>query len=227
MIVAGVDGCSTGWAAFKVDLASLRTSIEVVDLQSWLTERPPDLAFLSIDIPIGLFDRPRACDIAARKLLGTPRRSSVFPAPCRAALVASDHAVASACNRQTTGKGLTIQAWCIVPKIKQVDDAITTNCQQWALEVHPEVCFWALNRSTPMRYKKKSAQGIVERLTLLRKVFPKIDEHLASRQPGVGKNDLLDAAIAAWTTLRIHNGEARQVCEPERDVRGLAATIWY
>src|SRR4051794_9445562 len=122
MIVAGVDGCSAGWVAFKVQLPSPLTSVETVDLPSWLRKRPPDLSCLAIDIPIGLFDRPRACDIAARRLLGTPRRSSVFPAPCRAALVASGHAAASACNRRRTGKGLTIQAWCISPKIKQVDD---------------------------------------------------------------------------------------------------------
>jgi len=50
------DGCSAGWIAFKVESPSFSTSIEVVDLQSWLRKRPPHLAFLSIDIPIGLFD---------------------------------------------------------------------------------------------------------------------------------------------------------------------------
>jgi predicted RNase H-like nuclease len=227
MFVVGVDGCSAGWVAFKVQLSSLATSIEVVDLQSWLKKRPPDIAHLGIDIPIGLFDRPRACDIAARKLLGSPRRNSVFPAPCRAALSANDHATASACNRSTTGKGLTIQAWCIGPKIKQVDDAITANCQHWAFEVHPEVCFWALNGRTPMRHKKKSEQGATQRLTLLRTVFPEIDRHLRNRPSGVSKDDLLDAAVAAWTALRIHNDEASKVCEPERDEKGLSASIWY
>lgn len=227
MIVAGVDGCSAGWVAFKVQLPSLATSIEVVDLQSWLKKRPPDISDLAIDIPIGLFDRPRACDLAARKLLGSPRRNSVFPAPCRAALSAVDHPTASALNRRTTGKGLTIQAWCIGPKIKQVDDAITADCQHWAFEVHPEVCFWALNGSTPMRYKKKSAEGVVERLKLLRKVFPTIDEHLMHRPSGVGKDDLLDAAVAAWTGVRLHNRKAEKVCEPERDEKGLSTTIWY
>jgi predicted RNase H-like nuclease len=195
MFIAGVDGCSAGWVAFKVRLPSLAISIEVVDLQSWLKSRPPDIARLGIDIPIGLFDRPRACDIAARKLLGSPRRNSVFPAPCRVALSAIDHPTASACNRGTTGKGLSIQAWCISSKIKQVDDMMTALCQHWAFEVHPEVCFWALNGSIPMRYKKKSAEGLVERLTLLRKMFPAIDEHLMNRPSGVGNDDLLDAGL--------------------------------
>jgi hypothetical protein len=56
VFVAGVDGCSAGWIAFKVESPFFSTSIEVVDLQSWLRKRPPHLAFLSIDIPIGLFD---------------------------------------------------------------------------------------------------------------------------------------------------------------------------
>jgi hypothetical protein len=37
----------------------------------------------------------------------------------------------------------------------------------------------------------------------------------------------LDAAVAAWTALRLWKGEACQVCEPERDTKGLGATIWY
>jgi predicted RNase H-like nuclease len=84
-----------------------------------------------------------------------------------------------------------------------------------------------LNDGNPMNYKKKSAEGMVERLTLLRKVFPTIDEHLMHRLPGVGKDDLLDAAIGAWTAQRILKDEARQVCECERDAKGFAATIWY
>lgn len=85
MLVAGVDGCRAGWVAFKVELRTRATSLEVIDLPAWLRERPPDLACVAIDIPIGLLEGPRACDKAARKLLGQPRGSSVFPAPRRSA----------------------------------------------------------------------------------------------------------------------------------------------
>jgi predicted RNase H-like nuclease len=122
---------------------------------------------------------------------------------------------------------LSQQAWGIAPKIKQVDDAVTAVRQQWVFEVHPEISFWALNDRAPMRHNKKSGEGAAERLTLLWTVFPDIDRHLINRPSGVGKDDLLDAAVAAWTALRIHNSEARQVCEPERDERGLTASIWY
>src|ERR1019366_10022954 len=101
MFVAGVDGCRAGWIAFKVELPSLVTSVDVIDLPAWLRKRHPELACLGIDIPIGLLDGSRACDKAARNLLRQPRGTSVFAAPCRAALTAKNHAEASAINRQT------------------------------------------------------------------------------------------------------------------------------
>ena len=227
MFVAGVDGCRGGWIAFKVDLRAHATSVEVVDLPAWLRERPPDLACVGIDIPIGLLKSPRACDKAARKLLGRPRGSSVFPVPCRPSLGAQTHAEASSINRQKTTRGLSQQAWGIIPKIKQVDDAITTESQRWAFEVHPEVCFWALAGERPMAHGKKTKAGVNERLDLLRPVFPDIERHLQNRRAGVGRDDLLDAAVAAWTALRISKCEAKRVCELERDAKGLEATIWY
>jgi predicted RNase H-like nuclease len=227
MLVAGVDGCRAGWVAFKVEVPSFTTSVEVIDLPAWLRERPPDLACVGIDIPIGLLEGPRACDLAARKLLKRPRGSSVFPAPCRAAVRAATYEEASAVNRRNTGRGLSQQAWGIAPKIKQVDDVITSECQRWAFEVHPEVCFWALNGCRPMNYNKKTRDGSLERLASLRGVFPRIDEHLANRPPRVGEDDLLDAAAAAWSALRLHNTEALPVCTPERDAKDLSVTIWY
>lgn len=227
MFVAGVDGCRGGWVAFNVDTDSLSTSVELIDLPSTLWNKAPGLAFLAIDIPIGLLDVSRACDKAARKLLGQPRGTSVFAAPCRAAVQASSYAEANASNQNRTGRGLNVFTWGIAPKIKQVDDAITPECQRWAVEVHPEICFWALAGGRPMTHRKKIPAGVNERLDLLRPLFPDIDQHLQHRPSGVAKDDLLDAAAAAWTALRLHAQEAKRVSKPERDDRGLAATIWY
>ncbi len=227
MFVAGVDGCHGGWIAFKVDLPAQATSFDVVDLPAWLRERPPDLACVAIDIPIGLLEGPRACDVAARKLLGQPRGSSVFPAPCRAALGTKTYPEASSINRQKTMRGLSQQAWGIIPKIKQVDDAITTDSQRWTFEVHPEVCFRALNQRRPMKHNKKTKEGAAERLALLRRVFPQIETHLANRPRGAGADDLMDAAVAAWTALRWNRHEAECVCSPEVDDVGLSVRIYY
>src|SRR5438105_378635 len=100
MFVAGVDGCRAGWVLFAVEVPSLVTSVEVDDLTEVLQNRPADLACIGIDIPIGLLECSRACDKAARRLLGQPRGSSVFAAPCRAALSANSHATGNAINRQ-------------------------------------------------------------------------------------------------------------------------------
>ena len=40
-------------------------------------------------------------------------------------------------------------------------------CQQWAFEVHPEVCFWALNEERSMTHNKKTDPCRNDRLNLL------------------------------------------------------------
>lgn len=72
MFVVGVDGCRAGWVQFRVDVPSVSTSVEAVDLTSLVGRRPDGLRCVAIAIPIGLLDGPRACDLAARKLLGQP-----------------------------------------------------------------------------------------------------------------------------------------------------------
>jgi predicted RNase H-like nuclease len=103
----------------------------------------------------------------------------------------------------------------------------TSEWQRWAFEVHPEVCFWALNQHRPMAHNKKAQEGIAERIALLRRVFPEIETHLVNRPRAVGADDLLDAAAAAWTALRRHRNEAECVCTPERDAKDLSVAIWY
>ncbi len=227
MFVVGVDGCRAepGWIAFKMDVESRATSVELIDLPSKLRTRPSDWACLAIDIPIGLLDGSRNCDIKARKLLGRKRGTSVFAAPCRAALGIEGHPAMSAMNKAKTGRGLSLQAYGIAPKIQQVDDAITPEAQEWVFEVHPEVCFWALAQKKPMGYNKKKENGRDERLKLLRPIFPRIDDHLLKDRQGAGKDDLLDACVAAWTALK--QEKAKCVCEPQRDERGLEACIRY
>jgi predicted RNase H-like nuclease len=78
-----------------------------------------------------------------------------------------------------------------------------------------------------MAHGKKTKAGIEERVELLRVVFPDIERHLQNRPPGVAKDDLLDSAVSSWTALRLWKGEARQVCEPERDAKALETTVWY
>ena len=93
MRVVGVDACAAGWCAVTAEGTggSCRlTKIAIYPSFKELLACQADL--ICIDIPIGLMDEPgqRACDIEARRLLGRPRASSVFPPPCRSALVFND-----------------------------------------------------------------------------------------------------------------------------------------
>lgn len=227
MFVAGVDGCRVGWVLFRIDVPTLSTAIEIVDLPGLLTNRPERLASLGIDIPIGLLDCPRQCDQTARRLLGRPRGSSMFPSPCRAAVQALTYQEACETNHARTGRKLSQQVWGIAAKIRQVDNVMTPDCQRWAFEVHPEVCFWALNGGVAVANSTKDHGGPKRKTEPAAQGIPRIESHLAKRPGGVGADDLLDAAAAAWTALRWSRGEARPVCTPAVDDRALLATIWY
>src|ERR1700739_171722 len=227
LCVAGVDGCPAGWVAFKVDIRTRLSQVEVADLRSWLRCKPNNLATLVIDIPIGLLDGPRPCTCAARKLLGFPRCSSVFAAPCRAVLNSACHSMANDISRSRTGKGLSIQAWAIAPKIKEIDDIIQPVHQNWIFEVHPEVSFWRMNGLKPMVHSKSRSVGKDERRSILSQQFPDLGQHIERRPRGVGADDLLVSSGAAWSALRLLEGSAESVCTPIHDARGLRIAIHY
>ncbi len=137
-VIAGVDGCGREWLA--VIQGDQGVEARIVPHLEKLLDTLPDV-LIGIDVPIGLPNQgSRTCDVLARKLLGRPRQSSVFPAPIRACLKEGDHPTLSSLQRSTDGRGLTIQAFHLLPKIRQVDDLL----QRLALsdrirEVHPEV----------------------------------------------------------------------------------------
>jgi hypothetical protein len=84
--------------------------------------RHNDIALVLVDIPIGLpSNGRRACDLEARRLLGRPRASSVFPVPCREAVYENSYAEACRLNKQKLGIQISKQTWNIVKKIAEID----------------------------------------------------------------------------------------------------------
>jgi predicted RNase H-like nuclease len=147
----GIDGCRGGWviATSDADLNGVKFSL-TSDLCSLFAETE---SVIAIDIPIGLSEnQPRACDVAAREILGWPRRNSVFSPPSRRALNAKTLAEALHLNREALGIGISKQAFCIVPKIREVDKLMYPYRQEHIREAH-EVTFARLN-GTPMVYNK-------------------------------------------------------------------------
>jgi predicted RNase H-like nuclease len=158
--VVGVDGCPAGWVYFQVDLQSRTTSVVVVSKISELLSALPRPILVGIDIPIGLpLKGPRARDLAARRLLGKPRSSSVFPARVRATLVAKNYEEACKLSMSAHGKSMSKQAHEIIAKIREVDDLMTPEIQRWVFEVHPEVSFYALNGRHSLKHRKHEREG--------------------------------------------------------------------
>src|SRR5829696_5399237 len=133
---------------------------------------------VGIDMPIGLSDDGvRACDVAARRLLG-PAGSTVFPAPVRAVLATDDYAEARALSRAATDppRVPSAQAFQLVRSIRALDDALGDPPSDRVVEVHPELAFRAgLGGVTD---RKGTARGTVQRLRSLRAVMD-VEEALA------------------------------------------------
>src|SRR5437763_7620689 len=98
---------------------------------------------------------PRACEVAARKLLpGKP--SSVFPTPCRPVLACTTHAEANALSK-TMGVGINQQTFHLFPKVNEVDRMLRDRpeLQRIVHEAHPELAFARMNGGTPVLSKKR------------------------------------------------------------------------
>lgn len=130
-VVAGVDGCRSGWLCITKNLGTGKIVAQVlvcVDDVLTLTPRPDVLA---IDVPIGLTDTgARACDLEARAKLGVPRLSSVFPAPVRPTLNDTTYAEACQLGAKTDGRRLSRQTWAILGKIREVDTFLRSDLRR-------------------------------------------------------------------------------------------------
>jgi predicted RNase H-like nuclease len=227
--VAGVDGCRAGWVcvvAQPLDAGLKRLDVLVVASVAELLEATKDCAIVSVDMPIGFSaDGRRAADFAARRYIGL-RRSSVFPPPPRALLTAGDDYWTLNALARTIRAGLQRQTFNLLPRMRDLDAAMTPVLQARVRECHPEVSFCAL-KGAILPYAKRKLDGRADRRELLAAVYgPSVRDWRAP--PGAALDDLYDAAVLAWTASRIARGEAQTLpAEPEYDERGLRMEIVY
>ncbi len=231
-MIAGVDGCRGGWlvVAQRADQLAAWVSVNIEDVLETL----PPTAVIAIDIPIGLTERGgRACDVEARRRLGGPRSSSVFSPPVRGVIDAQTHADACLRHRAIDGRGLSIQAFAILPKILEVDRRLRADERLLTrvAEVHPELSFAFWNGGQPMAHSKTRPEGRAEREALIQQIWPRwrpaLWERLRDRlEGGVAEDDLNDSFAALWTARRLVEGEAVSLPEEEqRDAFGLPMRI--
>ena len=259
----GVDGCKTGWIGIGLcdgDGHEVKVFTKFRDL----VDHYSAACLILVDMPIGLVclaDR-RVCERKARKLVG----SAVFSTLSRkvvykvAKIPTSEYKraqkEAQILNRSAKFKketGITKQAHGIAVKIAQVDKVMTScNTPKNVREVHPEVCFWALNGEIALSHSKKAtrSRGIDERLEILKchevnagEIFNysltdgmydfSRDKYRKYLRKEVAKYDILDA-LAAAVTARLcckHPQMERRFtgdCEKDmEDSRGLPMEMVY
>lgn len=230
-MVLGIDGCPAGWYVTRAEANGSISSQMYPHFSDILADTPPE-SIIAVDIPIGLNEAgSRRCDELARKALAPKRSSSVFPAPLRSVLNVATHAEASAIHRNTDGKGMSIQSFNILRKVREVDLAMEALPQhQGIYEVHPELCFTHLNGGQPMSFSKKKSAGRAERLRLLAGPFGDAPERLVEERVrrDVGADDVLDALVALWSAMRIsHAQHASLPAVPDYDAQGRRMAIFY
>jgi predicted RNase H-like nuclease len=147
-------------------------------------------------------------------------------------LGAESYEEAQALNRTAIGKGLSKQAWFLVPKMREVDELLAERVDLVGRvrEAHPEVCFRGLAGS-PMLHGKKTREGWEERRDVLEAARPGLGALVETavaelKGPGVAPDDVMDSAVLALCASRIE--EARTLpASPPRDRRGIPMEMVY
>lgn len=226
--VAGVDGCRTGWLVVLAEASPFRVVSVRVEPRIAPLIGDDAVDVVAVDMPIGLPERSaRACDVECRRVLGD-RRSSVFPVPMRATLGAADYSSALEVNRERSGVGLSKQAWFLVPKIVELDDALDELDAELVArvhETHPELCFRSI-AGAPMAHPKRTTAGRRERL---RALAPHVPEPVRARRAtptGAAPDDVLDALVLAVRAAAWVRGEpVVELGDPGTDTRGRPMII--
>lgn len=230
----GVDGCKAGW--FYIASCDSETRFGVVGTMGELFELFDNVAVVFTDIPIWLYDsgaQARACDKLARQAL-KPRGSTVFPAPVRPCLKAATYKEACNISAELTGKKLSQQAFYIFGKIKEVDELLERRpeLKDVVREVHPELGFCMLNSSAPLLTKKKSSEGIEERLRLLEQQIKgarEIYERALAKYPRkvLARDDIVDAMICLCTANAPYSERGTLPETIDKDSKGIEMAMHF
>ena len=197
-VVIGADVCKGSWLFVRIENGAFAGAQMYEDFAAGVQEAR-DAAAIGVDIPIGYPAPPatyRAADGLARAMV-RPLTSTVFPTPHPGVLRAPDRETANALSVEITGKGLSSQSFYMIPKILEVDPIAMDDLR--IFEIHPEVSFRAL-ADHPLA-SKHTWNGHNERRTLLACAGIMIPDELEDAR-SAAPDDILDAAVAAWSARR-------------------------
>ena len=221
--VVGLDGCKDGWIAAVVQSGRL-IAIEYHDSAAKAVRAHPRATVFAVDIPIGLSPsgKRKADQEARERLPGSTSR--VFNAPAACVLDAANYKDASERSKRIAGCGLTQQSFALLPKIREVANAIASNPKVRVRETHPEICFTKMNQDKPLP-SKKTWNGLMLRKTLLAEAGLVIPQRVdvACRHSA---DDVVDAVACAWAALRIDRGQAQSIPSKPETVNDKSVAIW-
>jgi predicted RNase H-like nuclease len=145
----------------------------------------------------------------------------VFLTPARPVLEANTFQEANRVAVELTAKGVSMQAYGIRARILEAEPFARGDPR--IVEVHPEVSFTALNHGVPIAASKASWVGAPLRRRLLATAGIDLPDDLGEAS-GVPVDDVLDAAIAAWSAMRVARGEYETLPDPPEVLRdGITA----
>lgn len=213
--VRGVDarGRAPFWTAEIHD--DRLVHLDAVDELSLALDAPDDVDVIAVDVPLAHEDPRgedtglRACDRAAREVLGSARdRYFVLPPPAVFA-AATYHDALELCREHGWPK-LEAPLWFARERLE--DLARWAGEDERLVEVHPEVSFVHMDgASGPAEHYGDTWAAAEERLARLHAegLHP---EHLEPED--TDPRAALDACAAAWTAHRVATGRARRLPEP-------------
>jgi predicted RNase H-like nuclease len=212
MKVVGLDACRARWLAVVLDdgrFVGARYGSAADLVAAW-----PEAAAIGVDIPIGLprGSPGRDADRAAREFVGE-RRSSVFATFPALVLRAPTYLEAKEICIARGWPKPSIQSFGMRHRIFEIARFAADDAR--IVEVHPEVSFRELvGRVLP---PKRTASGASERRRAL------ASSGLALPDLPYPVDDVLDAAVVAWTAARYASGKALPL--PDGHRRRVGA-IW-
>jgi predicted RNase H-like nuclease len=196
MQVVGLDACRGRWLAVVLEqghFVEARLASAAALIAAW-----PNAAAIGVDIPIGLPPTPsREADREARRFVGE-RRSSVFPTFPRSVLEAQTYEEAKALCVSRGWPKPSIQSFGMRHRILEIEPL--ADADERVFEVHPEVSFRELLGRTLS--SKRTAAGAFERKSAL------VDVGVQLPDLPYPSDDVLDAAVTAWSAMRYARGEA-------------------
>ena len=226
--IAGVTPCPGGWLVLPARLSGITVAAEEAFVLPKLFEVldfRPMFDAAAVNAPLGLFDTPsgqyRPCDREAREYVGWPRMVAINGTPCRAAIEGSN------------GEARTMEPWMTrhdlrrLRWLREVAAEIQPYHTRSFVSANPDVSFTAMNSDVPLSTSPYHEDGRLERLGLVRKHLPGVDD-VATRTPpaGAARLHVLQAAALLFTARRA-SGRAisRMPIDPMWDETGIRMDI--